>query len=90
MNKNQHTISINPCLRKKDLQETHDKTSKLFPRALSPQIEHRIGILGAYPYVNFFRPILLNSVQKISLQINANIFFSFLLLKVCFSKPILQ
>jgi len=53
-----------PYRRKKDLQEIHDKTLKLFPRAISPQIQHNNGKLGSRPAVNFFLPMLFNQIHK--------------------------
>ena len=56
-----------PCRRKKDLHETHERTLKLLPRAVSPQTKQMKGRLGSRPAVSFFRPIItLHGVKKTS------------------------
>ena len=56
-----------PCRRKKDLHETQERTLKLLPRAVSPQIKQMKGRLGSRPAVSFFRPIIvLHKVKESS------------------------
>ena len=52
------TTFNNPCRRKNDLQDTHERTLKLLPRAVSPQMQQTKGKFGSRPAVNFFLPIV--------------------------------